>query len=142
MNGENNASRIPEYSASLPRIKLRVAELPNVPYGIRLDGLSICFDPSVEDIRKAIDEGRLEERGFQTDLEALRTEWEQQSQGNPLEFYRLQGVYHARRIAYFVVRGWSDPIVVDRSGNLHGGLHRLKAAKFLDHHEIDAIVKE
>ena len=90
----------------------------------------VSVQPSPEEIEEAISEGNFETRGFQNDCKEITAEWNREA-GNSFEQYcRLRRQYHARRIAYFVVHGWDDPIVLhgDEHG-IHDGLHRLKAAK-------------
>jgi hypothetical protein len=87
-------------------------------------------EPLREEIDEAIAERNLETRGFQKDYEALVDEWNREAGGSFEKYLSLRRQYHARRIAYFVVRGWNDPIVLHEDQcRVKEGMHRLKAAK-------------
>ena len=87
-------------------------------------------EPLREEIEEAIAEGNLETRGFQKDYGALVDEWNREAGGSIEKYLGLRRQYHARRIAYFVVRGWKDPIVLhEDQRRVKEGMHRLKAAK-------------
>ena len=98
-----------------------------------------CFstEPSDEDVAEAIKKGELEERGFQEYEHELAAEWYRHP---PTECVQLAKQYHARRIAYFVVKGWTDPIQITSVGKLRDGAHRLRAAKFKGEKTIDFII--
>jgi len=50
-------------------------------------------------------------------------------------------MYHARRIAFFIVNGWSEPIVLRGDGcTIEDGLHRLKAALYKGIPEVEITV--
>jgi hypothetical protein len=137
-----NANSDSEIPTPQPRITRKIADIPNVLYGVPDGQKSISMEPSADDINEAINGGQLEARGFQADLDALRSEWEQRSNGNSAEFYRLQKIYHARRIAYFAVNGWSDPVDLTADGKIRDGLHRFKAAIFLGLDEVGVKIEE
>jgi hypothetical protein len=82
---------------------------------------------------------QLEERGFQSDLDALVNEWKQGSQGgqNLEQWCHLVTNYHTRRTAYFVVHGWNDPIAVTSEGTIVDGSHRLRAAIYMGMQEVE-----
>jgi hypothetical protein len=120
-------------------MKRLIAEIPFVPYGFRQDGNDYSCEPSHQEIQCAIDKGQLEDRGFQTHLDELRSEWASNARSLQ-EFADRQREYNARRIAYFVVHGWTDPITLTAAGNMRDGLHRLKAAIFLGKDEVEVIV--
>lgn len=105
-----------------------VSKIPVATYAADQEGKRYFFDPSAAEIQQAIDNGKLEERGYQRHLHDLVAEWQAGAKGEAVEFYRLQKEYHACRIAYFVVRGWTDPIVLAANGDMIEGTHRLKAA--------------
>lgn len=112
-----------------------------MPYG----ELGINCEPSPDDIRRAIHEGRLDARRFQIDEAALHAEWRAASQGGQDHEALRRSVtdYHAGRIAFFVAHGWSDhqyPITVDANNVLHDGGHRLRAARFAGAEEIEVKV--
>ncbi len=87
-------------------------------------------EPSREEIEEAITGGNLETRGFQKDYVALVNEWNREAGGNFEKYLRLRRQYHARRIAYFVVHGWTDAVVLhDDQRRVKEGMHRLKSAK-------------
>ncbi len=121
--GENS-----EPGTATPPIMRRVSEIPEATYGARQDGKLYLFNPTPADIQKALDEGRFEERGYQSHKAELEAEWLEGAAGSINEYCRLQMVYHARRIAHFVVRGWSDAIVLAKNRDMLDGTHRLKAA--------------
>jgi hypothetical protein len=110
--------KLPEYR--------KVADIPDVGYVVG----NVSVEPSREDIQKAIDVGELETRGFQSNLKTLNDEWNAEV-SNYEEYCSRQKMYHARRIAHFVVNGWSEPIELTADGKIRDGLHRFKAARFL-----------
>jgi hypothetical protein len=90
----------------------------------------VSVQPLREEIEKAIGEGNLEMREFQKDCEQITAEWNREAGNSFEEYCRLRRQYHARRIAYFVVHGWHNPIALhDDKHGIKDGLHRLKAAK-------------
>jgi hypothetical protein len=108
-------------------MKKRVAEICNVLYG----EANVSCEPSRADIDHAIENLEFELRGFQDDLVTLKSEWDLAAQHDFDEFCKLVKTYHARRIAFFVVNGWTDPIVLRNDGcTIEDGLHRLKAALY------------
>jgi len=105
-------------------MKKCVTEIYNVLYGQD----NVSCEPSSDDIRHAIEICELESRGFQEDLPTLQTEWNQMAR-NFDQFCQLVKAYHARRIAFFVVHGWNEPIMLRSDGcTIKDGLHRFKAA--------------
>jgi hypothetical protein len=118
-------------------MKKRVGEICNVLYG---QGNVSC-EPSNAEIAEAVRNEEFELRGFQHDLATLQTEWQQVAQNNFDEFCRLVKMYHARRIAFFVVNGWSQPIVLRSDGcTIEDGLHRFKAALYKGMPEVEITV--
>jgi hypothetical protein len=90
----------------------------------------VSVEPSPEEIEKAIAEDNLEMRGFQNDCKEITAEWNREAGNSFEEYCRLRRQYHARRIAYFIVHEWKDPIVLhDDKHGIKDGLHRLKATK-------------
>ena len=61
------------------------SDIDNPLYGF---GSYIC-EPSIDDIRKSIQEGNLETRSFQGDIVELNNEWNSIAQIEP-EYYILQ----------------------------------------------------
>lgn len=110
------------------RLMREVSKIPLPTYAANQDGKVYYFDPSAAEIQQAIDAGELEERGYQQHLAQLVSEWQTGAKGDASKFYHLQKEYHARRIAYFAVHGWTDPIVLAANGDMIEGTHRLKAA--------------
>jgi hypothetical protein len=91
------------------------------------------------EIQYAVDNDLLESRGYQTHFDELNLEWEEGLRSLQ-ELADRQKSYHAKRIAHFVVHGWSDPIILDANGKITDGLHRLKAAIFMGKDEVDVII--
>lgn len=119
-------------------MKKKVIDIDDVPYGV---GEILC-EPTNDEIKKAIRENDLETRSFQNDLKELNDEWNRNAR-NENEYYALQKQYHARRIAYFVVKGWNDPILFHRDGfKIKDGLHRFKAAIYKGMDTIDVDVND
>jgi hypothetical protein len=116
-------------------MKKRIIEINNAHYGVG----NVSCEPSIEEIQKAIQENDLETRSFQTDLTELNAEWNRKA-NNEDEYYALQKKYHSRRIAFFIVNGWADPILLYKDGcKIKDGLHRFKAAIYLKMEVIDVI---
>ena len=126
-------------SGETPRKTRKVNEITLVPYA----EFGCNCDPSRDDIQCALDEGNLEERAFQRDLEELKAEWLQASNNarDAAEWIRQLKSYHARRVAWFVAHGWSDPITIGSDGKIKDGLHRLHAAKFLGNEEVEVVLE-
>jgi len=91
-----------------------------------------------------------DEHRFKTDLsrrsQATRKlkapsgpEWLQQAKSLE-DWSRLVKGYHARRIAYFVLHEWNDPIVLNTEGGLTDGLHRIKAARHKGMDEVEIVI--
>ena len=115
-------------------MKKKVTDIFNVPYG---EGTTCC-EPSKDEINAAIQKKELEPRSFQGDIAELLTEFNEQATGDFQEYCHLVRQYHANRIAFFVVNGWNDPIIVKKDGKMiSDGLHRLKAAIHMGINEID-----
>ena len=101
----------------------KISEIVNTPYGQD----NVSCEPSKQDIQKAIDDKDLETRGFQNP-EVEAEYWAL----NVPERYEWIKKYHAKRIAFYVVNGWQDRIVLNEDKKtIKDGLHRLKAAIFL-----------
>ena len=110
------------------RVMRVVAEIQCRRFGASHKGKDYDFEPTASDIQRAIDCGELETRGAQAHRQELEREWQRESGGSLDEQARLQKIYNARRIAHFVVHGWTDPIVLAANGDMIEGTHRLKAA--------------
>lgn len=106
-------------------MKNNVSEIYNVSYGEN----GVCCEPSKDQIERAVNENELERRGFQCDKDEIAAECNKG--GNFEEYCDCMCKYHARRIAFFVVNKWTDPIVLNGDGSIKDGLHRLKAAIYL-----------
>lgn len=121
-------------------IKKRISDIPPVLYGYVVNGIQFLTEPSEDDIRRAIENDEIEERGYQSDYKELEIEWKQAHTREEAD--RQVRLYHARRIAFFVVNGWSDPIRLGTDGKIKDGLHRLKAATFQGMHEVEVHVDD
>jgi len=114
-------------------------------YGDSTNGQTIVCEPTSKDICDALQAGRLETRNYQTDFEALKAEWvnESQKSSNPLETWRrLVTNYHAGRIAHFVENGWDHPISVNSNDEVTDGTHRVKAAIFKGFSEVEVTIQQ
>ena len=120
-------------------MRRRISEIKLRKYGI--PETSVSCEPTFEDIREALNYQTFDTRDFQSDLDTLKAEWTQGAQGSLEEFGRLQRIYHARRIAYFIVHGWNDPITVDADGWITDGSHRIRAAIALGMDEIEIQIR-
>lgn len=109
-------------------VSMSVDKIQNVPFGAMHEGKAYDFNPTPEEIQKAIDNGQFEARGIQSHRDELDREWWVKANGNLDEIAKLQREFNARRIAHFVVNGWPDALRVERSGKMHDGTHRLRAA--------------
>ena len=113
-------------------MKKKVAEIPDVKFG----QYNISSEPSCSEIAKAIEDRKFENREFQKDIKSIDSEANRKA-GSEKEYCNFLKQYHARRIAYFVVHGWKDPIVLRENGTVKDGLHRLKAAIYKGVETID-----
>jgi hypothetical protein len=97
-----------------------------------------------EDIQRVLNEGQLEERSHESHSDALNAEWNDASQGGQDrdEWLRQVKAYHLRRVAYFVAKGWTDPIIVTSDGRILDGSHRIRAAVFMGRTEIEVKMEE
>jgi len=112
------------------------------PYAV-FDGRLHDLEPSEDEIQNALDNDKLEEREFSGDGQnALAEEWSKRANGDAEEFYRLQRLFHAERIARFVKHGWTNPIDIKKDGELVDGGHRYRAARFLKRDEIEVRIVE
>lgn len=81
-----------------------VSEIYNVSYGEN----GVCCEPSKDQIEMAVNKNELERRGFQCDKDKITAEC---NKGKNFEEYcDCMRKYHTRRIAFFVVNKWTDPI--------------------------------
>lgn len=112
----------------------KIFEINNTKYGQD----NVSCEPTKEEIEKAVDDGNIDKRSFQGNLEELKKEWE----GKDEEKYEAIREYHCRRIAYFVVNKWNEPIKLKRDGKtISDGLHRFKAALFLGYEYVDVVIE-
>jgi len=118
-------------------MKKKVTEICNTPYGEN----NVSCEPSKEEIERAIRENDFEKRAFQADLNELKGEWDKaRSFEECCDYVRK---YHIRRIAFFVVNKWDHPIVLNKDKcTVKDGLHRLKAAIYLDMETVDVIIND
>jgi hypothetical protein len=118
-------------------VRKPISEISFLRFGETDGKTQICCDPSSDDIDAAINSRNLETRSFQDDLELLKSEWHNEE--NFEKRCTLIKQYHARRIAFFVVNGWDDPIVLNvDSRTVKDGLLRLRAAIHMRWDMIDA----
>lgn len=115
----------------------KLGDIPIVPFGAVANGKFYDMEPTPQEIQAAIDANEFDERPYSENSAALLDEWTAEAKGVIPEVARLQRHYHARRIAYLAVKGWTDPIRMDANGGFHDGQHRLKAAKFLGRETIE-----
>lgn len=128
-------------------MKIELSTLPTILYVDTSFKEKIIFDIQDDEIELAINQGKFEQRGFQTHIIELKEEWNRGA--TPQVYLERHRNYHVMRIAYFVkFRDWNkveDPITLTRDPSgvieISDGLHRIKAAKFLKHLTIDAIFK-
>lgn len=131
------------HPSGLPSRETRkTGEIKFVKYGDKFGDTVRWCDPSDEDVQRALDEGQLEERDYQADVEELKSEWYSASKGgrDSDEWVRQVKGYHARRVAFFVENGWDDPITITSDGQIRDGSHRLRAAIFKGRGEVDVVV--
>ncbi len=111
-------------------ITKKVNEIEYLPYGD--NEMNISCDPNDTDIENAVIENNFETRSFQGDLMDLEIEWKQKT-SNGHNRHNLIKEYHSKRIAYFVINGWKEPITLYKNSlKIKDGLHRLRAAKYLN----------
>jgi hypothetical protein len=86
-------------------------------------------EPTREEIDRAIRDKDFDTRGYQKHINELRDEWNRDN-STPQQYNQREQEYHARHIADFAANGWDNPPVLKNDGrSVHGGLHRIKAAK-------------
>lgn len=115
-------------------MKKRIDEIRYLPYGQYVNGKPVKCEPSSAEIADAVNKGAIASQAFQ----------------NPELLAKLQQAdiaevrkYHAQRIAYFVVNGWSEPIVLQADGStMKDGLHRLLAAVFNGEEEVEVEISD
>lgn len=118
-------------------MRVPVDEIHNAEYG----QYGLSSEPSSSDVATALAADELEIRGFQDDIDSLNAEWNAGSVDIQTYCIRMRQ-YHARRVAYFVNQGTWRPITLAPDGrHVKDGLHRLKAAIYLGHKEIDASIE-
>ena len=111
-------------------------------YGQKVGCQGLAADPSSAGIAKAVDEWTLEFRRFQTHKEELAHEFYSEGFARVIPLARQ---YHERRVAFFVINGWTDAIQICIHNVLEEGGHRLLAARFRSNHlngpdEIDCVI--
>ena len=79
----------------------QIREIQRGTYGQWVGGKALPAEPTREEIADAIFNRELALRNFQIDSDALAVEFYSQGEG---ECIRLAKQYHARRIAFFVVK--------------------------------------
>ena len=98
-------------------------------------------EPTRQEIAQALEEQDFETRCYQDDLQELKAEWRKAR--NCEDFRSLVKKYHTRRIAYFVAKGWQNPITLRKDGRrIEDGLHRFKAAQYKGDKTIDVTISE
>jgi hypothetical protein len=99
-------------------------------YGFRVNGRIFYAEPTPEDVAEAIRNREFETRGLQQHAQQLQQEWEQHVAVEDRQTAVRR--YHARRMAFLWVNGWSeeDVIKVCVCDVLEDGAHRLLAAKY------------
>jgi hypothetical protein len=117
----------------------KIADIPFVRYENTFNGIVLSCESSHENIQLAINNKEFEQRGFQTHNDELLAEWKKNVSSAQELNERIRG-YHTRRIAHFVVHGWTDPIILDADGEMKDGLHRLKAAIFMGKDEVEVVI--
>lgn len=80
-------------------------------YGWKIDGKTVFTNPTEELINKAIEKNELEKRGLQQYESSLFEEWNHVASGDRA---RAVQQYHSRRVAFFCVNRWEDPIKILR----------------------------
>lgn len=124
---------------SEPKGKLR-RKITEINIATYVEG-GISVEPSIKEVFDAIAFDNLETRDFQLDLPALKAEWEamcQTPQGLNLALWvHVVREYHSRRVAFFVVNGWDDPIRILPNGDISDGSHRLRAAMYKGMQEVE-----
>lgn len=119
-------------------MKKKVAEIKNVLYGVG----NISCEPTNDEIRKAIQEKDFERRSFQGDILELDAEWKKRAEVEN-EYYYWQRRFHVKKVACLVSEGWEDPILLYKDEfTILDGSHRLKAAIYLGHEEVEVIVTD
>ena len=81
---------------------------------------NLAADPSSAGIAKAVDERTLEFRRFQTHKEELAHEFYSEGFARVIPLARQ---YHERRVAFFVINGWTDAIQICIHNVLEEGGH-------------------
>jgi hypothetical protein len=67
-----------------------VSQIPEATYAADHEGKRYYFNPTAAEIQMAIDDGALEERGYQSHKTQLIAEWHQGAHGRAEELFRLQ----------------------------------------------------
>jgi hypothetical protein len=106
-------------------------------YGWRIDGKIVHTNPTQQLIDEAIKKNELEQRGLQEYESSLFHEWDRVPS---LDRARAVQQYHSRRVAFFCVNGWEEPIKICVHDVLEDGAHRLLAARHRKLETIDCII--
>ena len=97
-------------------------------------------EPTSDEITRAVENGDLEKTPYSDHSQELTDQWVRECGGDLNDLLRRSRGYHARRIAYLVVHGWTDPIVLDWKEKMIDGTHRLKAARHLKLPEVEVLI--
>ena len=90
-------------------IRRKLDQLLRGTYGQKVGCQGLAADPSSAGIAKAVDERTLEFRRFQTHKEELAHEFYSEGFARVIPLARQ---YHERRVAFFVINGWTDAIQI------------------------------
>src|SRR3954470_8763642 len=117
-----------EQPKNKPKTK-KASEILYPPYGyFDLNNQPVKADPTREDIEKAIKNNELEKRDWHSSRDVLLTEWAEglSFPADYEEYGKRCRIYHARRIANFVVNGWDGELIELKADgvSMNDGLHR------------------
>lgn len=133
-------------SSDKQHLKRKLCDIPFRGWAVRVGDQTPDVTPTIAEIDKAVElakSGKLEEREFSANPDALAQALIKEAQGDLSKFCLLSREYHAERVAYLVIKKWEEfPIEVMANGDMRDGQHRWLAAKYLELEEVDIVVIE
>ena len=132
------------YVLKMLLVTKKTSELVPTPYV----EFGYLVEPTTEEIKEAVDNGRLEHRGMDEHQEEIKA-WLIAGSKNGQDIMAsvsMMKTYHTRRVAFFVVNGIPEndkhPITVRQNNIVTAGNHRLRAAIYLEIPELEVHVTE
>ena len=125
------------------RLERKLSVIPFRGWAVRIGDRTLDATPNRAELDRAVKQakdGRLEERAFSGNSEALARALLEEAGNDLTKFHQLSVEYHAARVAFLVLKGWDDfPIEVMTNGDMRDGQHRWLAANYLGREKVEVV---